>query len=80
MPAPGRLAGTQNVTARARAVLVHPRVRASLMRLGDAYSSFSIEAGFLRVEQRAMPETPRELDSFMAPALALARALRATSP
>lgn len=69
----------KNVTARSRAMLLSPRVRGSLMRLGRAYSDFSIEAGYLRVEQLGMPETAEELDTFLSPALGLARALRATN-
>ncbi|WP_164019998.1 hypothetical protein [Pyxidicoccus trucidator] len=68
----------KNVTPRARALLVAPRVRGPLLKLGQAYLGFSLEDGFLRVERVGMPGTATELDAFMAPALLLARAVQAT--
>lgn len=68
----------KNVTPRAHAMLVSPRVRGPLIKLGRAYSGFSLESGFLQVEKGEMPETAAELEAFMAPALLLARAVHAT--
>ncbi|MCP3135782.1 hypothetical protein [Pyxidicoccus xibeiensis] len=65
----------QHVTPESRAVLRNPRVRERVLALRDAYKRFSIVGGLLEAEQDGVPDTVAELDTLVAPAFALSRAL-----
>jgi hypothetical protein len=65
----------EDVSPETRALLRKPRVREQLLMLKRTFSRFSIEAGLLEAERRGVPHTVEALESLVAPALELARAL-----